>query len=47
MPHELTPEETAQLAPALSHATRTPIPTRPVSSDEFMPGPQTDARVCR
>jgi predicted TIM-barrel fold metal-dependent hydrolase len=41
MPHELTPEETAQLAPALSHATRTPIPTRPVSSDEFMPGPQT------
>ncbi|MEN9773512.1 MAG: hypothetical protein RL322_582 [Pseudomonadota bacterium] len=41
MPHELTPEEIEQLAPAMAHAPRTPIPTRPVSSDEFMPGPQS------
>ncbi len=44
MPHELTPEEIAQLAPALSRSLRTPIPTRPVSSDEFMPGPQSAAQ---
>ena len=37
----LTPDELQQLAGAEETAFRSPIPTRPVSSDEFMPGPQT------
>jgi hypothetical protein len=37
----LDPEELAQLLPAESAAFASPIPTRFVSSDEFMPLPQT------
>jgi len=38
----LTPEELEQCLPAEQHAFRSPIPTQSVSSDEFMPGPQTE-----
>ena len=44
MPFELNAEERAQLVPADRLALRSPIPTRPVSSDEFMPGPQSSAQ---
>ncbi len=37
----LDPEELRRLAPAETHAYPGPIPTQCVSSDEFMPGPQT------
>ena len=37
----LDPEELRRLLPAESHAYPSPIPTQVVSSDEFMPGPQT------
>ena len=37
----LDPEERRQLLPAETHAYRSPIPTQLVSSDEFMPSPQT------
>jgi hypothetical protein len=38
----MTPDEIAKLIPAETTNFRSPIPTQPVSSDEFMPGPQTD-----
>jgi predicted TIM-barrel fold metal-dependent hydrolase len=38
----LTPEELKHLEGAEKLAFRSPIPTRPISSDEFMPGPQTE-----
>ena len=38
----LDPEELAQLLPAETAAFPSPIPTQFVSSDEFMPLPQTD-----
>lgn len=44
MPFELNAEERAQLVPADRLPLRSPIPTRPVSSDEFMPGPQSSAQ---
>src|SRR5215475_13282835 len=37
----LDPEERARLLPAETYAYRSPIPTQHVSSDEFMPLPQT------
>jgi uncharacterized protein len=37
----LDPEERRQLLPAETSAYRSPIPTQSVSSDEFMPLPQT------
>jgi len=37
----LDPRELAQLLPAETAAFRSPIPTQFVSSDEFMPLPQT------
>ena len=37
----LTDEELARLAPAESTLFRSPIPVQSVSSDEFMPAPQT------
>ncbi len=37
----LDPEERRQLLPAETYAYRSPIPTQSVSSDEFMPSPQT------
>ena len=37
----LTPEELEQCLPAEEHAFRSPIPTQSISSDEFMPAPQT------
>src|SRR5678816_1388781 len=37
----LDPQELRQLLPAETHAYRSPIPTQHVSSDEFMPSPQT------
>src|SRR5262245_30309639 len=40
----LDPEELSQLAPAETHAYAGPIPTQSVSSDEFMPAPQTRAQ---
>ncbi len=40
----LDPEELARLLPAETHAYPGPIPTQPVSSDEFVPGPQTPAQ---
>ncbi len=40
----LDPEELARLLPAEEHAYASPIPTQSVSSDEFMPGPQTTAQ---
>lgn len=41
MPVQMSPDELAQLAHADELAFRPPIPTRPVSSEEFMPAPQT------
>jgi uncharacterized protein len=38
----MSPEEIAKLIPAETANFRSPIPTQPVSSDEFLPGPQTD-----
>jgi len=38
---QLSPEELAQLAPAESTLFPSPIPVQSVSSDEFMPSPQT------
>ena len=38
----LTPEELKQCLPAESSAFPAPIPTQCVSSDEYMPCPQTD-----
>src|SRR5262245_48952536 len=40
----LDPEELARLLPAEEHAYASPIPTQSVTSDEFMPGPQTTAQ---
>jgi predicted TIM-barrel fold metal-dependent hydrolase len=40
----LDPEELSQLLPAETHAYSGPIPTQSVSSDEFMPAPQTRAQ---
>ena len=40
----LDPEELKQLLPAEEHAFPSPIPTQIVSSDEFMPPPQTRAQ---
>jgi uncharacterized protein len=40
----LDPEELRQLLPAETHAYAAPIPTQSVSSDEFMPRPQTPAQ---
>jgi predicted TIM-barrel fold metal-dependent hydrolase len=37
----LDPEERAKLLPAETYAYRSPIPTQHVSSDEFVPSPQT------
>ena len=37
----LSDRELASLLPAETHAFAGPIPTQPVSSDEFMPSPQT------
>ena len=38
----LDPREIAELAPAETSAFPAPIPTQFVSSDEFLPGPQTE-----
>ena len=38
----LDPSELEQLLPAESHSFPSPIPTQFVSSDEFMPAPQTE-----
>ena len=38
----MSPDEIAKLVPAENASFRSPIPTQPVSSDEFVPGPQTD-----
>lgn len=38
----MSPDEIARLMPAENATFRSPIPTQPVSSDEFVPGPQTD-----
>ena len=40
----LDPEELSQLLPAETHSYPAPVPTQSVSSDEFMPGPQTTAQ---
>lgn len=40
----LNPDELAKLFPAESHAWAGPIPTQIVSSDEFVPAPQTRAQ---
>jgi len=40
----LDPEELSQLVPAETHSYASPIPTQSVSSDEFMPSPQTPAQ---
>ncbi len=37
----MSPDEIARLIPAESAKFRSPIPAQPVSSDEFVPGPQT------
>ena len=37
----MSPDEIARLVPAETASFRSPIPTQPVSSDEFIPGPQT------
>jgi hypothetical protein len=37
----MTPEELEKLIPAETAKFRSPIPTQPVSSDEFVPGPQS------
>ena len=41
MPVTLSPDELAQLACADDRVFRSPIPTRPMSSDEFMPAART------
>jgi len=41
MPLQMSPEELAQVAHAETRLFRSPIPTQSVSSDEFMPAPQT------
>jgi hypothetical protein len=38
----LTPEELQQVLPAETSAFPSPIPTQCVSSDEYMPSPQTE-----
>jgi predicted TIM-barrel fold metal-dependent hydrolase len=38
----LSPEELEQLLPAATHAFPGPVPTQTVSSDEFLPRPQTE-----
>jgi uncharacterized protein len=38
----MSPEEIARLVPAETAHFRSPIPTQAVSSDEFVPGPQTE-----
>ncbi len=38
----MSPEEIAKLMPEEAASFRSPIPTQPVSSDEFVPGPQTE-----
>jgi predicted TIM-barrel fold metal-dependent hydrolase len=38
----MSPDEIARLVPAETAQFRSPIPTQPVSSDEFAPGPQTE-----
>lgn len=40
----LDPDERARLLPAETHAYAGPIPTQNVSSDEFVPLPQTPAQ---
>jgi hypothetical protein len=40
----LDPKELSRLLPAETHAFAAPIPTQSVSSDEFMPAPQTRAQ---
>ncbi|MGH7333665.1 MAG: amidohydrolase family protein, partial [Candidatus Rokuibacteriota bacterium] len=40
----LNPKELSQLLPAESHSYPAPVPTQSVSSDEFMPRPQTAAQ---
>jgi predicted TIM-barrel fold metal-dependent hydrolase len=40
----LDPEELSQVLPAETHSYPSPVPTQSVSSDEFMPGPQTAAQ---
>ena len=40
----LDPEELSQLLPAETHSYPGPIPTQSVSSDEFVPAPQTGAQ---
>ncbi|MFM9882486.1 MAG: amidohydrolase family protein [Burkholderiales bacterium] len=42
MPYEMSAEEFAQLLPAESNMFASPIPTQSVSSDEFMPSPQSE-----
>jgi hypothetical protein len=42
---QLDDREMAQLLPAESVAARTPIPTQVISSDEFMPVPQTERQA--
>ena len=37
----MTPEELEKLIPAETAKFRSPIPTQPVSSDEFVPAPQS------
>ena len=43
----LDPEELRRLRPAEIHAYAGPIPTQSVSSDEFMPSPQTRDAAAR
>ena len=38
----MSPDEIARLVPAETARFRSPIPTQAVSSDEFVPGPQTE-----
>ena len=38
----MSPDEIAKLIPAETATFRSPIPTQPVSSDEFTPGPQSE-----
>jgi uncharacterized protein len=40
----LDSDELKRLLPAETHSYASPIPTQSVSSDEFMPRPQTQAR---
>ena len=41
----LSDKETAALAPARAADSPTPVPTRVVSSDEFLPIPQTERNL--